>query len=105
MSERIRFEQSKFPTAIRELGIWKSHSQKWSAMSPNRVTVGAAVQSSVMSEKTRVMFLGVQVEYNGYKVKCSWFRTREENYCYAWRTLRCLVRVEAEPTVSYFKEY
>ena len=52
------------------------------------------------------MFLGVQVEYNGYKVRCSWFRTREENYyCYAWRTLRCLVRVEAEPTVSYFKEY
>lgn len=43
-NERARFEQSKSSTAIRMLGAWKTHSQRWSATSPNRVIVGAPFQ-------------------------------------------------------------
>lgn len=40
MSERTRSGKPESPTAIQELGVWTSHSQQWSAISPNRVTVG-----------------------------------------------------------------
>ena len=56
------------------------------------------------------MFLGVQVEYNGYKVRCSRFRTRAENYDCAYRVLCRLTHLGKRKLfrgleVSYFKEY